>query len=37
EFCFRVYRSQSKDTIFNNLIKRMVIPDKIYQSKIIGN
>ena len=37
EFCFRINRSQSKDTIFNNLIKRMVITDKIYQSKIIGN
>ena len=24
EFCYRINRSQSKDTIFNNLIKRMV-------------
>ena len=37
EFCFRINRSQSKDTIFNNLINRMVSSDKIYQSKIIGN
>ncbi|HBI39535.1 MAG TPA: IS1595 family transposase, partial [Tenacibaculum sp.] len=37
EFCFRINRSQSKDTISTNLIKRMVITDKIYQSKIIGN
>ncbi len=37
EFCYRLNRSQTKDTIFNNLIKRMVISDKIYQKDLIGN
>jgi hypothetical protein len=32
EFCYRINRSQSKDTIFNNLIVRIVKSDKIYQS-----
>ena len=36
EFCFRINRSQSKSTIFNNLIKRMVKTDKIYQIHFIG-
>ena len=36
EFCFRINRSQSKSTIFNNLIKRMVKTDKIYQIQFIG-
>ena len=36
EFCFRINRSQSKSTIFNNLIKRMVKTDKIYQVDFIG-
>jgi len=35
EFCYRINRSQSKENIFNNLIKRMVKSDKIYQSQII--
>lgn len=37
EFCFRINRSQSKSTIFNNLITKMVNKDKIYQSEIICN
>ncbi len=37
EFCFRINRSQSKATIFNNLIVKMVEGNKIYQSKIISN
>jgi len=37
EFCFRINRSQSKNTIFNNLITKMVESDKIYQSEIICN
>jgi len=37
EFCFRINRSQTKDTIFNNLITKMVDNDKIYQSKLISN
>ena len=35
EFCYRINRSQSKDTIFNNLIKRMVRADNITHKKII--
>ena len=35
EFCYRINRSKSKKNIFNNLIKRMVVSDKIYQSEII--
>ena len=35
EFCYRINRSQSKDTIFNNLIKRMVDADNITHRKII--
>jgi transposase-like protein len=35
EFCYRINRSQNKETIFNNLIVRMVKSEKIYQSKII--
>lgn len=35
EFCFRINRSQSKATIFNNLIVKMVDADKIYQKEII--
>jgi hypothetical protein len=35
EFCYRLNRSQSKATIFNNLIVRMVKADKIYQKEII--
>lgn len=37
EFCFRVNRSQSKSTIFNNLMVRMVKADKIHQSEFISN
>jgi transposase-like protein len=35
EFCYRLNRSQNKDTIFNNLIRRMVNSEKIYQSELI--
>jgi len=35
EFCYRINRSQSKKTIFNNLISRMVNADKIYQADLI--
>lgn len=35
EFCYRINRSLMKETIFNNLIKRMVSADKIYQEKLI--
>jgi len=35
EFCYRINRSQSKNTIFNNLIKRMVETDNIYHKEII--
>ena len=35
EFCYRINRSQSKDYIFNNLIKRMVKADKINQAELI--
>lgn len=37
EFCFRINRSQSKATIFNNLITKMVQGNVTYQSQIIGN
>jgi len=35
EFCYRINRSITKDSIFNNLIKRMVTADKIYQSQLV--
>jgi transposase-like protein len=35
EFCYRINRSQAKETIFNNLITRMVNADKIYHSQIV--
>jgi len=35
EFCYRINRSQSKDTIFNNLIRRMVTSDNITHAEII--
>lgn len=35
EFCYRLNRSQSKKTIFNNLIVRMVEADKMYQKEFI--
>jgi hypothetical protein len=37
EFSFRINRSQTKATIFNNLIVKMVKGDKIYQTEIISN
>ena len=37
EFCYRINRSQSKSSIFNNIIARMVNADKIYQQNIICN
>ncbi len=37
EFCFRINRSQSKTTIFNNLITKMVVGNKIYQTELISN
>ena len=37
EFCYRINRSQNKDTIFNNLIKRMVAADNITHEQIICN
>ncbi|GAA4107276.1 hypothetical protein GCM10022393_02440 [Aquimarina addita] len=37
EFCFRINRSQSKATIFNNLITKMVSKEKVYQKQIICN
>lgn len=37
EFCFRINRSQSKNTIFNNLITKMVNGDKIYHSELVSN
>ena len=36
EFCYRLNRSQMKENIFNNIIKRMVAADKIYQVELIG-
>ena len=35
EFCYRINRSQSKATIFNNLITKMVDKNKIYQKNLI--
>ena len=35
EFCFRINRSQSKLTIFNNLIKRMVDRNPISQADLV--
>ena len=37
EFCFRINRSQSKATIFNNLITKMVQKEKVTHKQIIGN
>lgn len=34
EFCYRINRSQMKNNIFNNIIQRMVVADKIYQAKL---
>ena len=35
EFCYRINRSQSKATIFNNLITRMAKAQKIYHTQIL--
>jgi hypothetical protein len=35
EFCFSVNRSQSKATIFNNLLTKMVKKVKVYHQQII--
>lgn len=35
EFCFRINRSQMKQNVFNNIIKRMVKADKLYQDQLI--
>ena len=35
EFSFRINRSQSKNTIFNNLIKRMIASEKIYHQNLV--
>lgn len=35
EFCYRINRSQSKDTIFNNLINRMVKSDNIFHKELV--
>lgn len=35
EFCYRINRSLMKENIFNNLIRRMVTAEKIYQEKLI--
>lgn len=37
EFCFGINRSEYKDTIFNNLIKRMVSRNPISQEDLICN
>lgn len=37
EFCYRINRSQSKGSIFNNLIVRMVKAENINQQQIICN
>ena len=37
EFCYRINRSQTKNTVFNNLIKKMVHADAITHKQIIGN
>jgi transposase-like protein len=36
EFCYRINRSQNKETIFNNLIRRMVAADNITHQQIIS-
>jgi transposase-like protein len=35
EFCYRLNRSNSRNTVFNNLIKRMVVHDKQFQVQIV--
>jgi transposase-like protein len=36
EFCYRINRSQNKETIFNNLIRRMVAADNITHQQIVS-
>lgn len=36
EFCYRINRSQNKETIFNNLIRRMVAADNITYQQIVS-
>ena len=35
EYSFRINRSQSKETIFNNLIKRLIERKPIFQSQLV--
>ena len=35
EYSFRINRSQSKETIFNNLIKRLIEREPIFQPLLI--
>jgi hypothetical protein len=37
EFCFRLNRSQSKDSIFNNLVNKMVEADSIENSELVSS
>ncbi|MCF8369075.1 MAG: IS1595 family transposase, partial [Bacteroidales bacterium] len=37
EFCYRINRSQNKETIFNNLIRRMVAADNITHQQLISS
>lgn len=37
EFCFRINRSQTKQTIFNNLIRRMVNKNPIFHADLVCN
>lgn len=36
EFCYRINQSQNKETIFNNLINRMITTDNIFHKQLIG-
>ena len=35
KYSFRINRSQSKETIFNNLIKRLIERKPIFQSQLV--
>ena len=35
EFCYRINRSQNKESIFHNLINKMVKADKINQKELV--
>jgi hypothetical protein len=35
EFCYRINRSQYNESIFNNLIRRMVVADNITHEQLI--